>query len=109
LLKKLGKEREGSRYDEYEPYVGEKAMLIHRQIITAKGTKSEGPAQGVNTLLGPAYGGNPTSRNWRQIRKISRASFTPCGTSFGFSILRLVSGQFLVETTISAPICVFAT
>ena len=32
LLKKLGKEREGSRYDEYEPYVGEKAMLIHCKI-----------------------------------------------------------------------------
>jgi hypothetical protein len=40
LLEKLGNEREGSRDDEYNPDVGEKAMLIHRKIIAAKRRKS---------------------------------------------------------------------
>jgi hypothetical protein len=55
LLKKLGKEREGSRDDEYKADVGEKAMLIHRKIITAKRRKSERAAQRANTLLGDVF------------------------------------------------------
>jgi hypothetical protein len=50
LLEKLGNEREGSRDYEYNPDVGEKAMLIHRKIITAKPTKSEWSAPGCSPL-----------------------------------------------------------